>query len=282
MGECPVESLVKILVVDDDQVAANIIRDQLVYADYDVFVKYDSEEAFSHLLDEETYALLVMDVNMPGLDGVTLVKRLRQNSIHTPVMFVSGSIENGLSKAIQGMGPTVDFIEKGTTVHAELVNRCTELISKSQLFVQIGEMKQMLGSVVEKMPTVSSIKDTIQEEFLGHCPQQALNLVERTKQEIKAATEPSFLLGRFWGNILIKGILALGVMLCSYAGYVVNLNYETSQSTKLEQVEFRHDISSISKNMQVQTKSMNAFISKMRSGPSSQLTTFVLPKNGMP
>jgi DNA-binding response OmpR family regulator len=276
------ESLVKILVVDDDQVAANIIRDQLVYADYDVFVKYDSEEAFSHLLDEETYALLVMDVNMPGLDGVTLVKRLRQNSIHTPVMFVSGSIENGLSKAIQGMGPTVDFIEKGTTVHAELVNRCTELISKSQLFVQIGEMKQMLCSVVDKMPTVSTIKDTIQGELEGHCPQRTQEMLKRAKQEIKAATEPSFLLGKFWGNILIKGILALGVMLCSYAGYVVNLNYETAQATKLEQVEFRHDISSISKNMRVQTKNISAFISKMRSGPSSRSTSLTMPGNGMP
>ena len=69
----------RILIVDDSRIMRNIVKNTLLNLKYpaDVFTEAaDGEEAFS-ILEKSEITLLLLDWNMPNLNGLELVKRLR-------------------------------------------------------------------------------------------------------------------------------------------------------------------------------------------------------------
>lgn len=69
----------RILIVDDSRIMRNIVKNTLLSLKYpaDVFTEAaDGEEAFS-ILEKSEITLLLLDWNMPNLNGLELVKRLR-------------------------------------------------------------------------------------------------------------------------------------------------------------------------------------------------------------
>ena len=69
----------RILIVDDSRIMRNIVKNTLLSLKYpaDVFTEAaDGEEAFS-ILEKAEITLLLLDWNMPNLNGLELVKRLR-------------------------------------------------------------------------------------------------------------------------------------------------------------------------------------------------------------
>lgn len=84
----------KILVIEDDQETALYMANGLAEEGYVVDIRADGQAGFMQALDE-TYEVLIVDRMLPGLDGLSLVKRLRTSNVKTPVIFLSalGEIE---------------------------------------------------------------------------------------------------------------------------------------------------------------------------------------------
>ena len=78
----------KLLLLEDDTILNDVIRVFLTSNGYDVVVTYDGEEA-QDLLYKETFDLLLLDVNVPGVNGFDLLKDLREHQIHTPTIFIT-------------------------------------------------------------------------------------------------------------------------------------------------------------------------------------------------
>jgi diguanylate cyclase (GGDEF)-like protein len=70
---------IKILVVDDSPLKLNIIGDLLNIHQYDIYTAQSGEEALEILSENPDIKLATIDYNMDGMDGVTLVKNIRQN-----------------------------------------------------------------------------------------------------------------------------------------------------------------------------------------------------------
>ncbi len=66
----------RLLIVEDDDIVADAITRGLAAADYSVLRVASAEAAQAALADEE-FAMAVIDVGLPGADGLTLVRRLR-------------------------------------------------------------------------------------------------------------------------------------------------------------------------------------------------------------
>ena len=66
----------RIVVVDDDEALRNAVRRALRLEGYDVDVAVDGAEALAHPADLDA-DLVVLDVLMPVLDGITVCRRLR-------------------------------------------------------------------------------------------------------------------------------------------------------------------------------------------------------------
>lgn len=77
----------KILIIDDDEDLSMIISDMLDSYGYSVTCAVDSNQAFE-LLSENTYHIILLDINLPDSDGFELCKELRRTST-IPVIFAS-------------------------------------------------------------------------------------------------------------------------------------------------------------------------------------------------
>ena len=85
----------RILVVEDEHRIANSIRKGLEQEKYAVDVAYDGTEGYD-LASTEEYDLIVLDLMLPGMDGLQITRQLRQAKIHTPILILTakGQIED--------------------------------------------------------------------------------------------------------------------------------------------------------------------------------------------
>lgn len=93
----------KILIVDDSAVFRKVVSMHLKNQGYEVLEAGDGLEAFEKLKTEQV-SLIVCDVNMPNMDGLTFISRLRaeiQENKFTPIIMLT--TESGEEKKRQGM-----------------------------------------------------------------------------------------------------------------------------------------------------------------------------------
>ncbi|RUM67518.1 MAG: DNA-binding response regulator [Sulfurovum sp.] len=78
----------KILLLEDDLILSEVIVEHLEYYTYDVTPVYNGVDAET-LLFEEKFDLLLLDVNVPLLNGFELLKNLRESGNNTPTIFIT-------------------------------------------------------------------------------------------------------------------------------------------------------------------------------------------------
>lgn len=82
----------KILVVDDDQRLRDLLRRYLSEQGFNVFVAEDGKE-MSKLWQREHFDLLVLDLMLPGEDGLSICRRLRGAGDNTPIIMLTAKAE---------------------------------------------------------------------------------------------------------------------------------------------------------------------------------------------
>ena len=78
----------RLLIVEDEKQICDTVAKSLYAAGYEVDTCYDGEEAFECIL-AENYDLIVLDLNLPGMDGMEILKELRQRNEETKVLILS-------------------------------------------------------------------------------------------------------------------------------------------------------------------------------------------------
>ena len=78
----------KILVVEDEHLIANSIKKGLEMEKYTADVAYDGESGYA-MASEVGYDVLILDLMLPGMNGVEICKKLRKNNIHTPILMLT-------------------------------------------------------------------------------------------------------------------------------------------------------------------------------------------------
>jgi two-component system, OmpR family, response regulator len=118
----------RLLVVEDDDIVADAITRGLTAAQYAVH-RVNSAEAAQSAMAEEEFALAVIDVGLPGADGLTLVRRLRSSGKTLPTLILTARCTlNDKVKALD-LGAD-DFLSKPFEP-AELAARCRALMRRS-------------------------------------------------------------------------------------------------------------------------------------------------------
>ena len=94
-----------VLVIDDEIPYTGVLREILASYGLDVLVAYHSGQALG-LLDGVRPNLIMLDMMMPGMDGLTLLRRLRQQAAlkDTPVIMVSVKVVNKVREAARAAG----------------------------------------------------------------------------------------------------------------------------------------------------------------------------------
>ncbi len=79
-------TVLRLLIVEDEKQICDMIAKSLYDAGYEVDTCYDGEEALDMILCGGMYDLIVLDLNLPGVDGMEILKELRQENEETKVI----------------------------------------------------------------------------------------------------------------------------------------------------------------------------------------------------
>jgi DNA-binding response OmpR family regulator len=118
---------VRILIVEDDDIVADAIARGLS-ADYSV-LRVASAEAARAALEIEQFALAVVDVGLPGADGLTLVRRLRGAGVAMPTLMLTARCT--LADKVKALDTGADDFLSKPFEPAELAARCRALVRRA-------------------------------------------------------------------------------------------------------------------------------------------------------
>ena len=121
----------KILIVDDEVQLTQALSVILKQYNYSVDYATDGEQGLDYALSG-IYDLIILDIMMPKIDGFTLLKILRKNSIDAPVLMLSAKSE--ISDKIDGLNLGADdYITKPFNTE-ELLARIKALLRRKEKF----------------------------------------------------------------------------------------------------------------------------------------------------
>ena len=91
----------KILIAEDDTIMRSMMTDFLEHWDFEVTALEDGDLAWEHW-NNYSFDILITDINMPRMNGIELLKRVREQNINFPVIVMTGvPLESAKNKAIE-------------------------------------------------------------------------------------------------------------------------------------------------------------------------------------
>ncbi len=134
---------IRILVVDDELPITELLQMALTFEGYDVSVASSGREALEVMRTTKP-DLLILDVMMPGMDGFTLVRRLREERNDVPVLLLTA--KDAVEDRVQGLQlGSDDYVTKPFSL-AELVARVEAILRRagqaagSPPRIQVGDL----------------------------------------------------------------------------------------------------------------------------------------------
>ncbi|MBF0344506.1 MAG: response regulator [Nitrospirae bacterium] len=91
----------KIMVVDDSATLREVVKATLVKAGYDVLEAVDGKDALKKIAGQKIN-LIICDVNMPNMDGITFLKEIKLQAAHKFVPIIMLTTESQEAKKQEG------------------------------------------------------------------------------------------------------------------------------------------------------------------------------------
>lgn len=132
----------RLLIVEDNRELADWLAKSLVQARYAVDVAHDGEDA-EHLLAVSDYAAVILDLSLPKIDGLALLRRIRHAGNKTPVIILTANAS--LDGRVAGLdGGADDYLAKPFEL-AELEARLRALIRRGH---DLASPQVLVGDLV--------------------------------------------------------------------------------------------------------------------------------------
>lgn len=155
--------MIKLLIVDDDQMNCDLLQNVFTRQGYHVITATSGREGLE-LFRTSSPRVTLLDLRMPEMDGLTVLKEIRAIDPHAPVIILGGGateIQENQARALRA----TDFIRKGLSldVLVEAVNRIVQMSTQpatAQLSSGNGEMIPQLDDsvlVVDDEPLVCDL-----------------------------------------------------------------------------------------------------------------------------
>jgi DNA-binding response OmpR family regulator len=120
----------RILVVEDEQKVADALREGLEGERYDVVVERTGEGAFFRV-NTETFDVVLLDLTLPGRDGLEILRALRQRRMETPVLVLTA--RDSLEDRVTGLDAGADDYLVKPFAFAELLARIRALVRRGRV-----------------------------------------------------------------------------------------------------------------------------------------------------
>ena len=118
----------RIFLLEDDTNLSETVTDFLEEEGFEVDTAYDGEEAEEKLY-ENRYDMLLLDVNVPGINGFELLKEARERGVDTPAIFITSL--NAIENLEEGYESGADDYIRKPFALKELLLRITTLLKRN-------------------------------------------------------------------------------------------------------------------------------------------------------
>jgi two-component system, OmpR family, response regulator len=118
----------KVLLAEDEKKVSHLIRKALTEAGYEVEAAYEGNQARDQA-GKETFDVIILDIMMPGQDGLAVLRGLREEKNATPVMLLTARGE--LSQRVEGLELGADDYLAKPFAMCELIARVNALSRRS-------------------------------------------------------------------------------------------------------------------------------------------------------
>ena len=195
------------MVVDDEPAVRDALRRALRLEGYDVALAADGAEALSQLADGARPDALLLDVLMPGMDGLEVCRRLRRSGSRLPVLMLTARAE--VSDRVSGLDAGADDYLAKPFALQELLARLRALLRRSG--AEDGDALRFAD--LELDPRTREVRRGGEEIELTRTEFSLLELFLRNPRQVLTR---SLIFERVWGYDFGAGSNSLDV----YVGYL--------------------------------------------------------------
>ncbi len=117
----------RILVIEDEQKVARALKEGLEHEGYQVSIAHSGEEGF-YLLNSGTFELLLLDLMLPGRDGLEILKTIRRQQMNLPVLILTA--RDAIEDRVEGLNSGADDYLTKPFAFSELLARIRALLRR--------------------------------------------------------------------------------------------------------------------------------------------------------
>ncbi len=119
----------RILIVEDEKKVAGFIKKGLEEETYAVDVAYDGEDGL-HMGVENQYDLIILDLMLPIIDGLSVLSRLREKKVETPILLLTA--KDSVEDKVTGLNSGADDYLTKPFAFSELLARIRVLLRRGK------------------------------------------------------------------------------------------------------------------------------------------------------
>jgi len=136
---------INVLLVDDEKNFVEFLAERLQLRDFNVLTAFSGDEAIN-LVKENDFDVIVLDVQMPGKNGVETLKEIKKIEQLSQVIMLTGHAT--VKTAIQGMkNGAYDYLMKPTDTDEliEMINKAYQLVAEQRDKIRQAEINNILN-----------------------------------------------------------------------------------------------------------------------------------------
>jgi DNA-binding response OmpR family regulator len=147
-----------ILIIEDEEKLAESLREGLVMEGYAVDCRFTGTEGWNMLRNgSEEYDLIILDIMLPGMDGLEVCRRMRSKNIKVPVILLTA--RDGIDDRIIGLDAGADDYLGKPFAFSELLARIRSLLRRPPLSVNpIIQVRDLVVDTATQTVTRSGTK----------------------------------------------------------------------------------------------------------------------------
>jgi len=182
--------LYKILLLEDDELFAFTVEDFLSDEGFDVDIASDGEECLE-LNFKKNYDLYIFDINVPKINGLDLLKQLRQSDDNTPTIFLTSykdkdTLHDAFLKGCD------DYLKKPVDLD-ELILRIKALLKRNKKQFEIIQLS-------ENLTFNPSSKRVYENEVDINLPIKVLDLMELFVENRGEIVTKNMIISKLWAT----------------------------------------------------------------------------------
>ncbi len=220
------QNKIKLLLVEDERMLAEILADTLSARGMEVTLAYDGEQGLAAARVQKP-DILVCDIMMPRMDGYTLVEQLRREGYSGPVMFLTA--RSATEDVVRGfeVGAT-DYLRKPFALE-ELIVRIRSMVKRIAVEQQEEQNRSYGIGLYTFTPSLHRLSIGDRHEILSTRETEVLNSLVRKMGE---TVDSSTLLRELWGDDTFFNLRSLNV-------FISRLRHHLSADPNIEIINIR-------------------------------------------